>query len=105
MFAAAENIDNIDRFFDFGLSVDLEFLRQNVDDLFARRKHQFIHIGYQLLDIKTGNFIVIPFGQDAPMLNTMPLAMAGSATAKHSSRRVSSVKGCDTGNIFSHILE
>ena len=42
---------------------------------------------------------------DAPMLNTMPLAMAGSATAKHSSRRVSSVKGCDTGNIFSHILE
>ena len=42
---------------------------------------------------------------DAPMLNTMPLAMAGSATAKHSSSKVSSVKGCDTGNIFSHILE
>ena len=42
---------------------------------------------------------------DAPMLNTMPLARAGSATAKHSSSRVSSVKGRDMGNSFSNILE
>src|SRR5690606_35745178 len=60
-----------DRLLDTGLVIDGKFLRQYVDNLFARRKHQFIHIGYQLLDIKTGNFIVIPFGQDAPMLNTL----------------------------------
>ena len=38
---------------------------------------------------------------EAPTLNTMALPMAGRATAKHSSSRVSSVKGWGMGYTFS----
>ena len=43
--------------------------------------------------------------KDTDISMPVPLAMADSSTAKHSSSRVSSVKGWVIENSFSHTLE
>src|SRR5690606_13984081 len=60
------------------LIIDGKLLRQHVDDLFARRKHELIHVFDKPFDIHPVDFTVVPAGKDTPVLNAFDV-LTGNA--------------------------
>src|SRR3546814_9002185 len=53
-----------------------------MDNLFARREHQFIHIFDKPLDIQPANLAVVLAGEDAPVLDTFDM-LTGNTDVDH----------------------
>src|SRR3546814_10521045 len=53
-----------------------------MDNLFARREHQFIHIFDKPLDIQPANLAVVLAGEDAPVLDTFDM-LTGNTDVEH----------------------
>src|SRR5690606_7485178 len=60
-----------DGFFYARLIVNGKFLRKNMNNFFSWRQHELIHVGNKAFNIDTANFVIIAFGKNSTVLNTL----------------------------------